>query len=176
MATTVANLKPSPTEVADLKRLAAGIIRAQGNRFIKDLLRSKDIRIGANKDEFEANLSQAIETGELTLADVRVWLASVEGWGNQHVYLYGLSSSLRRELTEPRIRQRVTDAGLDGVWKGETALAFPDEPTLTSVSFADATLRLVWQESSPNWTPVPEKNYQEQEGLDLYEYRAYRQV
>ena len=176
MATPVANLKPSPTEVADLKRLAAGIIRAQGNRFIKDLLRSKDIRIGANKDEFEANLSQAIETGELTLADVRVWLASVEGWGNQHVYLYGLSSSLRRELTEPRIRQRVTDAGLDGVWKGETALAFPDEPTLTSVSFADATLRLVWQESSPNWTPVPEKNYQEQEGLDLYEYRAYGQV
>ena len=29
---------------------------------------------------------------------------------------------------------------------------------------------------SPGWTPVPEKNYEEQEGLDTYEYRAFRKV
>src|ERR1700728_3071980 len=98
----------TPAEIADLKRLAAGIIRAQGNRFIKDLLRGKDIRIGATKDEFEANLNEAIETGRLTLDDVRAWLAGVEGWGNQHVYLYNLSSSICKELTELKIRKRVT--------------------------------------------------------------------
>jgi hypothetical protein len=168
--------RPAPTQIADLKRLATGIIRAQGNRFVKDLLRSKDIRIGATKREFQLNLTEAIETGELTLDDVRDWLTSVEGWGNQHVYLYTISSTLSRELTEPKIRQRVSDAKLDSVWNGETALAFPDEPTLTSVSFTDSVLRLVWQESSPSWTPVSEKNYQQQEGLDLYEYRAFRQV
>jgi len=162
-------------EIADLKRLASGIIRAQGNRFVKELLRGK-IRIGTNKAEFELNLTEAIEKGQLTLRDVRSWLASVEGWGNQHVYLYTISSTLRRELTEPKIRKRVTDAGLEGVWDGETTLAFPDEPTLTSVSFTDSVLRLVWQECSPGWTPVPEKNYEEEEGLDLYEYRAFRKV
>jgi hypothetical protein len=142
--------RPTPAEIEDLKRLAAGIIRAQGNRFVKTLLRSKDIQVGTNKDEFQANLTAAIESGELTLADVRVWLASVEGWGDQHVYLYNISSTLRRELTEPKIRQRVSGAKLDGVWKGETALAFPDEPQLTSISFNDAVLRLVWQEASPD--------------------------
>ncbi len=93
--------QPPPVEIEALKRLAAGIIRAQGNRFVKDLLRSKDIRIGGNKDEFQANLTAAIESGELTLEDVRTWLTSVEGWGDQHVYLFNISSTLRKELTEP---------------------------------------------------------------------------
>src|SRR6267378_7505938 len=168
--------RPTPAEIEDLKRLAAGIIRAQGNRFVKDLLRSKDIHIGANKDEFQANLTAAIESGELTLTDVRAWLASVEGWGDQHVYLYNISSTLRRELTEPKIRQRVSGAKLDTVWNGETALAFPEEPQLTSISFNDSVLRLVWQEASPDWAPAPEKNFQKEEGLDLYEYRAFRKV
>jgi hypothetical protein len=66
-------------------------------------------------------LTKAIESGELTLEDVRAWLASVEGWGDQHVYLYSISSSLRRELTEQKIRQRVADAKLDKLWDGETA-------------------------------------------------------
>jgi hypothetical protein len=176
MTATSKNPRPTPTEIEDLKRLAAGIIRAQGNRFVKTLLRSKDIQVGANKDEFQANLTAAIESAELTLADVRAWLASVEGWGDQHVYLYNISSTLRRELTEPKIRRRVSSAKLDAVWNGETALAFPDEPELTSISFNDAVLRLVWQEASPDWAPAPEKNFQKEEGLDLYEYRAFRKV
>lgn len=166
---------PTPQEVAALKRLAAGIIRAQGNRFVKDLLRANQIRIGTNKDEFEANLNAAIENGDLTLKDVSSWLHSVEGWGNQHVYLYSLSAAMQKDLTMEKIQQRVRATKLDSFWNGETTLAFPDRSSLTSISFNDGVLRLIWQESSPSWTPETGKNYQKQEGLDLYEYRAYRQ-
>jgi hypothetical protein len=55
-------------------------------------------------------------------------------------------------------------------------LAFPDRPELTSISFADGTLRLAWHEASPGWTPVPEKNITRVEGLDTFEYRAHRMV
>ena len=167
---------PTPAEIADLKRLAAGIIRAQGNRFIKELLRAKGIRIGANKDDFERNLNAAIESGTLRLHDVDDWLKLVEGWGNQHVYLYNIPSTLRKDLTQPKIRQRAQDAGLENVWDGATILEFPEEPHLTSISFTASVLRLVWQESSPGWTPVPEKNYTVEEGLDTFEYRAWRKV
>lgn len=177
---TPANLEPRPTptpdQVADLKRLAAGIVRDQGNRFIKELLRHKGIRIGVNKDDFERNLNKAIESGELLLDDVDDWLKRVEGWGNQHVYLYNLSAELCRDLTRPKIRQQVRHARLDDVWSGATVLAFPDEPELTSISFKDSVLRVVWQESSPGWTPVPDKDYTEKEGLDTYEYRAWRRI
>jgi hypothetical protein len=40
---------PTPEEIAALKRLVEGVIRAQGNRFIKELLRAKEIRIGIRK-------------------------------------------------------------------------------------------------------------------------------
>ena len=167
---------PTPAQIANLKRLAAGIIRVQGNRFIKELLRERNIRIGVNKDDFERNLTQAIETGKLGLEDVDKWLRLVEGWGDQHVYLYNITSTLRRDLTKPKIRQRVREAGLEKVWEGATVLAFPDEPTLTSISFTGSVLRLVWQEASPGWTPVPEKNYKKDEGLDTFEYRAWRKI
>lgn len=162
--------------VATLKRLAAGIIRAQGNRFVKELLRAKQIRIGTNKDDFERNLSEAIESGQLTLEDVEAWLAEVEGWGNQHVYLFNIAPSLRKELTRPKIEQAVRAAGLTKLWDAPTAIAFPEKRELTSISFHDAVLRLVWQETSPAWVPEPEKNFTRQEGLDTYEYRAYRKV
>jgi hypothetical protein len=168
-------MSPS-SEIATLKRLAAGIIRAQGNRFVKELLRAKQIRIGANKDDFERHLTEAIESGELTLADIDRWLAEVEGWGNQHVYLFNISPALRRELTRPKIQQSVEAAGLAELWDAPTLLAFPDKPQLTSISFNDSVLRLVWQETSPGWVPVPEKNFTVEEGLDTYEYRAYRKV
>ena len=169
---------PPPTlkEVSDLKRLAAGIIRDQGNRFIKELMRSKQITLGTNKTDFENNLTAAIEAGQLRLADVDAWLQSVEGWGNQHVYLYGLTPSILRDLTEPKLRKAATDAGLGHLWNAPTVMAFPDDPELTSISFSNGTLRLVWQEASPGWTPTPDKNKIEIEGLDTYEYRAFRQV
>jgi hypothetical protein len=168
--------RPSRTEIADLKRLAAGIIRTQGNRFIKELLRANDVRLGTNKDDFERNLSEAIASGALRLADVDAWLQGVEGWGNQHVYLYRLSPSLRKELTEPKIRQRVSDAGLDDVWGASSVMAFPEEPEVTSISFSDSVLRIVWHESSPGWTRVIERDYRVEEGLDTFEFRAWRRI
>lgn len=168
---------PKPAEIAALKRLVAGIIRAQGNRFIKELLRDRGLPIGTNKTDFETNLNAAIEAGKLRLDDVDGWHKLVEGWGNQHVYLYNLPPALRRELTEPTIRARVAqNEELKKVWEGKTVLEFPEMPSLTSVSFADSVLRLVWQEFSPGWTPVPEKNYTQEEGLDTFEYRAWRKI
>lgn len=172
------NRKTTPTRdhIEDLRQLATNIIRTQTNRFIKELLRIKGIRIGANKDEFESNLFAAIESGILVLDDVDEWLKDVEGWGNQHVYLYNVSRDLRADLTRAKIHQRVVDADLDHLWEGETVLAFPDKPELTSISFNDSVLRLVWQEASPSWTPIPDKNFIQQENLDTFEYRAWRMV
>ena len=167
---------PSAETVAELKRLAAGIIRAQGNRFIKELLRSKKIRIGTNKDDFEQNLDAAIETGDLTLDDVDTWLKQVEGWGNQHVYLYCISSTLRKDLSRPKIQKLVKEQGFKDVWNGRTVNRFPQKPELTSISFDYPRMQILWQEAAQGWTAVVEKNFEREEGLDTFEYRAYRRV
>src|SRR6202011_3852584 len=127
----------------------------------------KKIRIGDTKEDFKTNLDGAIEKGKLRLEEVDDWLKSVEGWGNQHVYLYNISPSLRKNLTTAKIRECVQSQNdLEKVWEAPTVLEFPDEPNLTSISFTDSVLRLVWHEASPTWIELPEKNYIEQDGID----------
>jgi len=168
---------PTKAEINDLKRLAAGIITDQGNRFIKELLRDKKIRIGDTKEDFRANLDGAIESGKLRMDDVKEWLDRVEGWGNQHVYLYNISPALRKVLTGPKVVASIqANPKLRKVWNADRVQVFPDEPTLASVSFDDFVLRLVWQEASPGWTREKDKDREEQRGLDTYWFEAYRKL
>ncbi len=75
-------------ETKELRALVRSIVVVQGNIFIRELLRKQGIRIGANKAEFEGGLRTAIAGGKLRLSQVRAWLEEVEGWGEQHAYLY----------------------------------------------------------------------------------------
>jgi hypothetical protein len=50
---------PEPTSESEadvLRRLVRGVVLAQGNLFIKELLRRKRIKIGSTKADFETNL------------------------------------------------------------------------------------------------------------------------
>lgn len=162
------------TEREKLRRLVALIVRAQGNRFVKELLRKRGIALGANKKDFEANLKGAIDEGKLRLADVQAWLEDVEGWGNQHVYMYGLSDALVAQLDRRRLYQNVLAARLKHAWDVSTTHLFPDEQRLTSITFDGNILRLVWQKATPSWTRVEEKDKKRVEGLDQYWYKAHR--
>lgn len=60
-----------PNEVlstAQLKKLVKQVVVAQGNNFIKDLLRATDSKIGVTKQDFIQNLDDAIDEGRLTQA------------------------------------------------------------------------------------------------------------
>jgi hypothetical protein len=116
---------PGEDEVAALKRLAAGIIRGQGNRFIKELLRCRGIRIGTNKDDFERNLNEAIDRGELRVEHLEGWLQQVEGWGNQHIYLYPNCTAAQDKIVASRLpgRRHPHAAILDSRISGETERA-----------------------------------------------------
>ena len=79
-----------PNEVlstAQLKKLVKQVVVAQGNNFIKDLLRATDSKIGVTKQDFIQNLDDAIDEGRLTQARLEAWLGEVEGWGDQYVYV-----------------------------------------------------------------------------------------
>jgi hypothetical protein len=171
---------PSQEEIEGLRRLVRGIVLAQGNLFIKELLRSRKIKIGATKAEFESNLLQAIDEGRLRLADLSAWLDEVEGWVDQHVYLFKVPATVQRRplwSSADKVRASVRDAGLEELWNRETSLLFPAEPVLTGVSFdaASRVLRLIWHEGSLGWVRVPERDRREEIDGDLYEFRAYRQ-
>ena len=62
---------------SQLKEKVAQIVLAQGNVFIKDLLRSNKASIGNTKADFAENLAAAIDAGVLTQEVIEAWLAEI---------------------------------------------------------------------------------------------------
>jgi hypothetical protein len=150
---------------------------SQGNLFIRELLRKNDIRIGTNKAEFQRNLVDAIASGRLRLSQVREWLEEVEGWGDQHVYLYHVPPEILRDpkWESPNNVRRGLPRDHQELWQAEKVLQFPAKPTLTGIFYEENALRYVWHSAYETWQRAPEKDYRDKLEADLYEFRAYRQ-
>ena len=170
---------PTAREKKELETLVRGIVRTQGNVFIKNLLREQNISIGVTKDEFEATLLEAVEKGDLRRHHIDEWLQEVEGWGNQHVLLYRAPLALVRNSfwTSPnRAQQKAEKAGLGKLWNADTSLSFPDARTLSGIHLSDGSFRVTWHQGLTDWTRDKSRDYQETIEDDLYEFRAFRQT
>jgi hypothetical protein len=165
-------------EMKKLKKLASGIILAQGNKFIKELLREKKLRIGVTKDDFKRNMFDAIEAGKLKLADFEEWLERVEGWGDQHVYLFKIPEGIINSTlwsSEDNVRRKVeATKKLKKFWNTQTTFEYPEKLKLTGIYYKDKVLSAIWHQGVSSWLRVPSKDYEEKEDLDLYQYRAHR--
>jgi len=172
---------PTPEQREALKNLVRGIVLAQGNIFIKELLRQKkDIKIGATKADFERNMLAAIDEGKLRQSDVDAWLDEVEGWGNQYVYLYKVPVDLSKDprLSDASALEKMLNkAGLGHLWNKQTSFEFPDALQLTGISFDGSSIRFVWHQGLSSWVKDESKDSlcpaREIDG-DWYEFRAYR--
>jgi hypothetical protein len=173
----VANAGGGADDIKLLKLLAGSIVRAQGNIFVRELLRDKRLPIGTNKPQFEANLVAAIESGALTRAELNAWLDEVEGWGSQHVYLFHVPDDLASDSIwkEERTLKARLPKNLRPLWKTEPENLFPDERTLTTIQFDGNELRFVWHQRLSTW--IHEKQHDQKDVMidgDRYEMRAYR--
>ncbi len=157
-----------PLTTHQLKNLVRDVVLVQGNAFIKDLLRQNHTRIGSTKDEFTANLNDAIDTGGLTQEKLHAWLEEVEGWGNQHVYLF-----------EPPSTQDITDiinaSPLARYLDAPTSLDFPDQLELKTVKASGRVLSIVWHQRKEGWNRWAARDVHKVEGLDRVWLQAYRQ-
>ncbi len=167
----------SEREKETLIGLARGIVLVQGNAFIKELLRKNGIKIGATKTAFETSLLEAIEEGRIQREHIEEWLNEVEGWGNQHVYLYKVPQDLVRDSlwsSPENVEARVNTARLGDLWRAQTSLEFPASRKLTAISFDDLTLRMTWHQGLSTWVRTAKEDYQKEIDGDLYEFRAHR--
>jgi hypothetical protein len=154
----------------ELKELARRVIVAQGNFFIKELLRSTGSKIGATKETFAANLDAAIDSDAITQEILEAWLAEVEGWGDQHLYL----------VEPPQIDTTLLAGGIGasshaGSLGAVASLDFPDALELKHISVDETGLSMVWHQRKEGWNRWRPKDFIDDEGLERYRFDAYRQ-
>lgn len=171
----MAKAPPTLPEKDGLLQLARGIVLAQGNTFIKELLRERNIRIGATKAEFEQNMVAAIESGELQRDHIESWLNEVEGWGNQHIYIFTIPSAIRGAMLDSGVLdKKVRAAGLLKLWNKSLSLEFPRRSTLTGINQQDDQLTFVWHQGTEFAIRRKDMDRREEIQGDIYEFRAYR--
>jgi hypothetical protein len=171
----MAKASPTLSEKDALLQLARGIVLAQGNTFIKEILRERNIRIGATKAEFEQNMVAAIESGELQRKHIESWLNEVEGWGNQHIYIYTIPLAIRGAMLDSGVLdEKVRAAGLLKLWNKSLSLEFPRRSTLTGINQQDDQLTFVWHQGAEFAIRRKDMDRREEIQGDIYEFRAYR--
>lgn len=159
-----------PLSKPQLKELVRRVIVAQGNAFIKELLRGTGVKIGATKEDFAANLDAAIDADELTQEALEAWLAEVEGWGDQHLYL----------VEPPPLDCAALAAGIAAspyadLLNASASLDFPDVLTLKNISVDNGGLSMVWHQCKAGWNRWKAKDFVLDEALEHYRFDAYRQ-
>ena len=161
------------------KDLAKQVVLAQGNVFIKELLREKG-RIGTNKDDFARNLEAAIDDGTLGLDDIRTWVQGVEGWGTQHVYLYDVPRAFAQQNTwrsPDRIERAIRAAGLGQRWAAPITHGFSDKMSLTRIVCEGGAIIFEWHEGGALWIRDQQRDIppRPEDDGEIYKYQAFRQ-
>lgn len=173
----------SPATVAAALDFAEKVVMPQGMIFIRELLRQKqktrpEVRIGIGKEEVKENLRAAIRIGAVTLGDLEAFIGEVEGWGNQHIYLYDASrvAGLPLWKSEAALKREAGKAGYGDAWEASGDPTFPDELALGGLSYRNGCFELLWREKDELWHRDDERDkLPEIIDGDRYEFRAYRQ-
>ena len=114
---------------------------------ISDFLQSLELPYSGNKEALRERVVTAVRDGVTTQAEIVDLLNQIEGWGNQHVYLYQTSAEQRRPWrTEGRARQRLARIDAGELMNERLPIVLPEEPTLVSVEWSAERVRFVWVE------------------------------
>lgn len=152
-----------------LKDKVRAIVLMQGNSFIKELLRHNGVKIGNTKNDFAKNIAEAIDAEVLTQAKIEAWLDEIEGWGNQHIYLF--------------VAPQIEVAALDGILTNSIyaplvgaaqSYNFPSDLELSNILLDGNSLSLIWHLGKEGWDRAKAKDFLQEEGLEEYRYEAYR--
>jgi hypothetical protein len=153
-----------------LKENVRAIMLLQGNAYIKELLRLHGVKIGTTKKDFAQNIADAIDDGRLNQARIEAWLDEVEGWGNQHLYLFAAPS-----VGAQNVGGLLAQSAFKDLVGKKHDYDFPEQFTLSNIAHEPDRLSLVWHLGKEGWDRAKFKDYAKTVGLEHYRFEAYRQ-
>jgi hypothetical protein len=143
-------------------------------RFLDD----EGLPTSGTRDALRARLQEFAEGDAGRIARLTNYLDLIEGWGNQHLYLYKAPAGLCRAWRSEQYGKGIfkTNRVLD-LANGSRPTVLPARPTLSSIRYDSKVLRLVWTEKREWFERVEEKDSEKEEGrlvFKAFERRSSR--
>ncbi len=137
---------------------------------IQGFLEEHGLKRSGKKAELRQRLQDALDKGQVSAEGLIDLLDHVEGWGDQHVYLYtSPPGETKTWKKEKNVRERLAAEGVELLFNQRRPLILPEEPTLSTVEWSPGYVRFVWVEKR-EWELRLQEEDVEEDGIL---YKAY---
>lgn len=116
---------------------------------IRGFLRDHYKPTSGTKEQLRDRIAECVEAGEVSCDELLDLLDTVEGWGNQHVYLLKAPSAspvLQQFAKEASVRAILRRNNCEHLFNRRLRLVLPVNPQLASVEWNSTRVRFVWVE------------------------------
>jgi hypothetical protein len=138
---------------------------------VRSFLKERELPSSGTKKKLRERVEDGLEDGSISRDEIIDLIDRVEGWGNQHIYLYkSADEQIGRWDTEAKAAARLRAVGHENLLNARRQLLLPANPTLCTVEWGPERARFVWVERRVWYEHVPDEDYQE----DDLEYTARR--
>jgi hypothetical protein len=102
---------------------------------------------GKTKSELLDDLKGYVLAGRLQFGELVGLLDTIEGWGNQQIYLFDVAPELSTLWRDPvYARSEIAKAGFDRLFNASIPLVLPEIATLSTIQHSSSSIRFVWVE------------------------------
>ncbi len=169
----MANIHIPLLPAADFELLIE-LIFAHTKQHVSDFLQGKNIPYTGTKETLEERIRTGIDQRAISHEELVALLDDIEGWGNQHVYLYKLTEAAVEVLRDGDLVQQQFEAkGLGHLFNDGITVFIPEQPTLASSSHNDQTLNLKFVEQR-RWSELIANEVEDHPDYGQLEVRKYR--
>lgn len=120
-------------------------LSAHKMEFLKNFLREKGLPHSYNKIELIQKAYEYIAQERLSFEELVDLLNTIEGWGDQQIYLYDAPPPLSTMWRDPvQVRTILNSAGYDHLFNDSLPLVLPEEATLSSIQWSSNRVRFLW--------------------------------
>ncbi|MBX9766357.1 MAG: SAP domain-containing protein [Bdellovibrionales bacterium] len=114
-------------------------------QYVGNFFAEHGMKKSGSKDELRERIEAAIAERLIDPAEVVALLNDIEGWGNQHVYLFKARASILNEWrTESRVKAILRENRAISLLNKLKPLVLPEENSLASISWSREQMRFVW--------------------------------
>ncbi len=146
-----------PGEIPDL----LNIIFNHRKAVLQSFLRERRQSFSGTRVKLRERVEEYLSDGSVSPEELVELLDRVEGWGNQHIYLYRAPEALiERWSTEKKAHSVLKAHGKEHLLNRRRPLVLPANPQLCAVEWTPSGVRFVWVEKRVWRERHPEEDFQ----------------
>jgi hypothetical protein len=131
----------------DNERMTLDLLLDHKMLFTQEFLRSRELAFSGTKSELRNRLVNYLIQGNLVVDDLLGLLNQIEGWGDQHIYLYTAPNKiLEMWKSENSARALLRKQNLEELFNRPRPIVLPDGIELATVEWRQERVRFIWIE------------------------------